>query len=257
MQKNLIFCRQIWYHQTMIFTDTGIILLRQDFRETDRIVSLYTLTHGRMNVRLPSVCRTAGKLKAFSEPFVCADYRIYLRRGGTIGTVTGGKVRSVFPRVRRDLKRMTLAFHFCELMQRLTPLHQPSEGKFNLLLDALQALETGPVTPAFQAAFTLRLMTLAGFGIDHPVLKITPQFWQQMHEAPFSSLQFSTPDELLSLSKCNNVCRRFLSQYLTYPLRTTEPLGLQEDWNLPTETDAFSKEEIPAAAAQEPQIIPA
>ena len=212
----------------MIFTDAGIILFRQEFRETDRIVSLYTREHGRLNARLPGVMRPAGKLKAVSEPFACADYRIYVRRGGVIGTITGGKMISVFPAIRQDLKRTALAFHFCELMMRLTPLHQPSKGKFDLLLSALSELEKGPVNPAFQAAFTLRLMEQAGYGLDHPVLKISPEFWQKMHEAPFTSLTFSDPEDLLSLSKCNSVCRRFLNQYLTYPLQTLQPFGLED-----------------------------
>lgn len=212
----------------MIFTDSGIILFRQDFREADRIVSLYTRTHGRLNVRLPGVVRPLGKLKALSEPFACADYRIYVRRGGVVGTVTGGKISHVFPHIRRNLKRTLLAMHFCELVQRLTPLHQPSEEKFELLLSALTELEYGEVNPAFAAAFTLRLMMLAGFGLDHPVLKISPEFWRRMHEDKLSSLVFTEPEDLLSLAKCNSVCRRFLNQYLTYPLNTLKNLGLDE-----------------------------
>ena len=71
-------------------------------------------------------------------------------------------------------------------------------------------------------------MALAGFGLDHPVLQISPSFWQQMHEDKFSNLIFTEPEDLLSLAKCNNVCRRFLNQYLTYPLNTLEPVGLKE-----------------------------
>ena len=213
----------------MIFTDKGIVLLRQAFRETDRVVALYTREHGRINVRIPGVQRPGGKLKALSEPFSCADMRIYVRRGGVMGTLTGGKLESVFPAVRADLKRLTMALHFCELLLRLTPLHQPSPGKFDLLLESLTELEKNGVNPAFQAAFTLRLMALAGFGLDHPVLQISPEFWQRMHEDKFSNLMFTEPEDLLSLAKCNNVCRRFLNQYLTYPLHTTENFLLQND----------------------------
>ena len=212
----------------MIFTDKGIILLRQPFRETDRVVSLYTREHGRVNARVPGVMRQSGKLKAISEPFVHGEVRIYVRRGGAMGTLTGGKIESVFPNIRMDLKRIRLALHFCELIFRMTPLHQPSEGKFDLLLQALSELDVAEPVPAFQAAFTLRLMTLAGFGLDHPVLKISPEFWRRIHEDKFSSLQFSEPEDLLSLAKCNNVCRRFLNQYLTYPLHTLQPFGLEE-----------------------------
>ncbi|WP_428049524.1 DNA repair protein RecO [Candidatus Avelusimicrobium fimicolum] len=226
----------------MIFTDSGIILFRQEFREADRMVSLYTREHGRLNARLPGVLRAAGKLKAVSEPFACADYRFYVRRGGTVATITGGKINTIFPHIRQDLKRTTLAMHFCELIQRLTPLHQPSEAKYELLLAALTELELGEINSAFAAAFTLRLMTLAGFGLERPVLKISAEFWRRMHEDELSSLVFSEPEDLLALSKCNSVCRRFLNQYLTFPLNTLKNFGLNEPAPLPEENQTEPEE---------------
>lgn len=226
----------------MIFTDSGIILFRQEFREADRMVSLYTREHGRLNARLPGVLRAAGKLKAVSEPFACADYRFYVRRGGTVATITGGKINTIFPHIRQDLKRTTLAMHFCELIQRLTPLHQPSEAKYELLLSALTELELGEINSAFAAAFTLRLMTLAGFGLERPVLKISAEFWRRMHEDELSSLVFSEPEDLLALSKCNSVCRRFLNQYLTFPLNTLKNFGLNEPSPLAEENQTEPEE---------------
>ena len=41
----------------MVFTDEGIVLFRQPFREADRVACLYTRRHGRVNVRFPSVAR--------------------------------------------------------------------------------------------------------------------------------------------------------------------------------------------------------
>ncbi len=217
----------------MIFTDSGVILYRQPFRESDRIVSVYTRAHGRLNARLPGVARTTGKLKALGEPLTLAEYRFYVKRGGVLATLTGGKIHSVFPSVRSDLKRTHLALHCCELLLRLTPLHQVSEAKFELITTALTELEYGEVTPAFSAAFTLRLMMLAGFGLDHPVLQIPPTFWQRMHEDKFSNLVFDDPQDLLYLAKCNSVVRRFLDRYLTYPLNTVKPLGLEDSFEVP------------------------
>ncbi len=214
----------------MIFTDSAVVLYRQPFRESDRIVSVYTRAHGRLNARLPGVARSSGKLKALGEPPTLAEMRFYVKRGGVLATVTGGKIHTVFPAVRRDLKRTHLALHACELFLRLTPLHQVSEAKFELLTTALTELEYGEVTPAFAAAFTLRLMTLAGFGLDHPVLQIFPAFWARMHEDKFSNLVFDDPQDLLYLAKCNSVVHRFLERYLTYPLNTAKPLGLEESF---------------------------
>lgn len=210
----------------MLFTDMGIVLFRQDFRETDCLLSLYTRQHGRMNLRLPGVKRAKSKLKAFTEPFVHAEYRIYRRSQSELGTVTGGKIQQVFPAVRSRLKRQTLALHCCELVLRLTPLRQPSEEKYLLLLQALTELELAAPTAAFAPAFTLRLMDAAGFGLDHPVLQIPPAFWARMHEEPFSRLAFTEPEDLVSLGKCHEICRRFLNQYLNYPLQTLKPFTL-------------------------------
>ena len=217
----------------MIFTDSAVVLYRQAFRESDCIVSVYTRTHGRLNARLPGVARSSGKLKALGEPLTLADLRFYVKRGGVLATVTGGKIHSVFPTVRGNLKRTHLALHSCELLLRLTPLHQPSGEKFELITTALTELEYGEPTPAFAAAFTLRLMRLAGFGLDHPVLQIPPEFWQRMHEDKFSNLVFEDPQDLLYLAKCNNVVRRFLDRYLPYPLNTLKPLGLEDNFEVP------------------------
>ncbi len=217
----------------MIFTDHGIVLFRQNFREADRLISLYTLQHGRINLRLPGVCRPTAKLKALSEPLCCACYRIYVRNGSVVGTVTGGKIEHIFPQIRHDLKRQALALHFCELMMRLTPTHQPSPQKYRLLLQALTELEYTPPCPAFAPAFTLRLMNAAGFGLDHPVLQISADFWKRMHEDNFSSLNFTSAEDLLSLAKCTNVCQRFLNRYLTAPLHTQQNFGLKNIDSLP------------------------
>jgi len=233
---------EICYIYYMIFTDSGIVLFRQDFREADRVIALYTLEHGRMNLRLPGVNRDKGKLKAFSEPFSCANYRIYVKKSHVMGTVTGGKLEHIFPAIRHDLKRQSLALHFCELMMRLTPMHQPSAEKYRLLLQALTELELSGANSAFATAFTLRLMKAAGFGIDHPVLQITPQFWEKMHFEAFSSLIFEEPDDMLSLAKCNEVCRRFLNQYLNFPLQTIKSFALPEE-----ELTPFSTQKQPSS----------
>ena len=59
------------------------------------------------------------------------------------------------------------------------------------------------------------------------MLQISPQFWARMHEDKFSNLVFEDPQDLLYLAKCNNVVRRFLDRYLTYPLNTLKPMGLE------------------------------
>jgi len=203
----------------MILCDCAVVLARKDFREADRAVSVYTKNHGRLNLRFPGVNRPKGKLKAFSEPFVWADYRIYLRSPSALGCAAGGKIFSVFPAIRADLKKTRLALHFCELMFRMTPDSQPNEGKYNLLVEALNRLEVSPPSDGLRAAYALRLMQLAGLGLaGRPVLGASREFWEKIHEAPLSEVE---PDGT-NVEKAGRVVNRFIAGYFDKPLKTAD-----------------------------------
>ncbi len=209
----------------MEFTDNIIVLLRQHFRESDRITSVYSLEHGRINLRFPGVNKSASRLKAISEPFSCSCARIYIKTNASIGCVTGGKLITVYPSLRADYKKTELALHFCDLMYRLTPEEQPNPDKFSLLHSSLMQLDKYEPNYAFAPAFLLRLMQLGGFGLlEKPVLDIPQDFWQKMHTAPLNELAPQNEEELVNINKSRYVCQRFLNRYLNYPLRTIEQL---------------------------------
>lgn len=211
----------------MNFTDRVIILLRQNFRETDRMVCVYSLEHGRMALRFPGVNKYDSKLKAISEPFAKSCTRIYIRKNASIGCVTGGKLETIYPNIRKSFDKTQMAIYFCELFYRLTPDYNPNPDKFFFLEDSLKALETADLNPGIAPAFLLRLMQLSGFGLeDMPILDIDPQFWHNMHTAPLSCLTFLTQEELTYLNKSRYVCKRFLNKYLNYPLHTISQLDL-------------------------------
>ena len=206
----------------MIFTDMGIVLLRVNTLENDRTVCLYTKTHGRLVVRFRGVNRPAGKMKALSEPLTCSDFRIHWKPGAQTGMGAGGKMHSVYPGIRTDFTKLSLALHFCELVYRLTPLSQPNVGKYDLLASSLAHLNRCSAPNAMRQAFLLRLMALAGFGLEDPVLGIDKNFWNKLHFADFGDLDFSTEEELEYLSRTDTVVRRFLAAQFKYPLNTLE-----------------------------------
>src|SRR5262249_49784961 len=55
----------------------------------------------------------------------------------------------------------------CEIVHRLTPEEQPSPEKYNLLAQALAAMETARHFGVLRLAFAVRFLSLAGFGLDH------------------------------------------------------------------------------------------
>lgn len=211
----------------MYFNDNIIVLLRRHFRERDRMVSAYSLNHGRIVLRFPGVNKEASKLKAFSEPFVNSEVRIYFRTNASIGCATGGEITTVYPNLRKNVRKTNLALHFCELMHRLTPEQSPNPNKFYLLEKSLSELENFKFNEAAAPAFLLRLMQLSGYGVaEKPLLNIPSEFWVTLHKEDLHNLNFNTAEEIIYLNKARYVCRRFLNKYLTYPLNTINELDL-------------------------------
>ncbi|MFA5161232.1 MAG: DNA repair protein RecO [Elusimicrobiales bacterium] len=200
----------------MILTDTAITLLRVNTRENDRAACVYTRTRGKLVLHFRGVNRHQGKLKAFAEPLSCAEHRYSFRPGALTGTAAGGKLITVFPGIRRDYSKLVLALHFCELLHQMTPASQPNPLKYDLLESALRHLDSAAAPGAMRHAFTLRLMALAGFGLDRPVLGIDREFWRKLHHADFCDLECGD-DELEYLPRTETVLRRFFASQLNRP----------------------------------------
>src|SRR5262249_41201011 len=133
----------------------------------DKIVGLFTNTHGRLTARATSAARSDAKFAALTEPFVECEAAVYLRPGEVWGKLVGGQLHRSFPNLRTDLTRSTVAAWVCELVHRMTPEEQPSPDKFDLLVETLEALETATHVPLIRLAFAVRLLRLAGFGLDN------------------------------------------------------------------------------------------
>jgi recombinational DNA repair protein (RecF pathway) len=111
-------------------------------------------------------------------------FRLWRTEDAVGARVTGGGVEKAFPRLRSDWRRMAAAQSLCEWTERLTPLLQPAPEKYDLLLDALAALETSD-PPTVRAEFMVQFLVLAGY---NPYRDI-PALSNGKNHAPFSLLE--------------------------------------------------------------------
>src|SRR5437870_3405769 len=104
----------------MILNVPGVVLSRRDTGEADRLAVLFTETLGKITVRFTGVNKSAGKLKALSEPLVWGEYRLYLSPRSEFGKVIGGRIIDSFPLLRDDWRKTVTALSCCELLSSLT-----------------------------------------------------------------------------------------------------------------------------------------
>ena len=139
----------------------AIVLRHRRLGDADRIVTLITPLRGKLDVVVKGALRVRSKLAGHLEPLTHLD--VVLAHGRSMDIVTQAQTREPFGRIRNDLERLADAMYFLELVDRLTVEHAEAGGVFELLLDALLALDRGDGANFVARTFELRLLEIVGF----------------------------------------------------------------------------------------------
>ena len=145
-----------------VYRSKGIVLRSIRYGEADRILDLYTQDAGLVSAIAKGIRRTKSRFGARLEPLSCVDYMAY--HGRTLDTVTQAEVLRSFHTVRENLARFEAAAGMVRSVRALSGGGEADRRVFNLLynaLDALEAREEG--YEAVEAAFGLKLSILAGY----------------------------------------------------------------------------------------------
>ena len=141
--------------------DQGLVLAAKDAAETDRIVTVLTLGHGK----IPILAKGARRLTHSSGAILDLLNRvevIYYERGG-LQLLREASLLYGFPGLRRDPDRLETALRGAALVAKLLPERQANAVAFKLLLQYLAGLEQGISPKVLGLSFHLKILGAAGF----------------------------------------------------------------------------------------------
>lgn len=141
----------------------GIILKRTNFEESDRILTIYTKHFGKISVLAKGIRKPTSKKSPSLELFNWV--KILVNRGRNLDLVSESETVRAFRFLKKDLKKVGLAFHFCELVERLTAENVKNRQIFNLLAGSLMGLEKADSDRLNQATrnFEQKILEESGF----------------------------------------------------------------------------------------------
>ncbi|MEN3010933.1 MAG: DNA repair protein RecO [Candidatus Bipolaricaulaceae bacterium] len=147
---------------TQLVRDEGVVLGRQDYMETDVLVTLFTRGHGKLRLVAKRARRISGESGAYLDLTNRVAVIYYSRRGLPL-LKEASLVRS-FPQIRADLTRAEAALQGLALAGEILPEQQPQPEAYRLLLSVLQALEGGGAARRILLSFGLHLVETLGYG---------------------------------------------------------------------------------------------
>lgn len=140
----------------------GIVLNEIRFKETSKILNIYTKKFGRINVMARGAYRPKSKLIAHTQPFSYNEYQLY--KGRNFYYINEGAVIESFYSIREKMERVIYGFYILELVNKSTPEEEKNEVLFLLLekgLRVLSQLDDGFLK--FIIAFELKYMSFLGY----------------------------------------------------------------------------------------------
>lgn len=154
------------------FKTEGIVVKRRNFNEADRILTIFTKNKGKVTVKAKGVRRIASKRSPHTELLNYGVFNLYQAGGeSSMPILTEVETIENYSDLKKDLKRIGLAYHFCELIDSLCAENQENEEIFILLNQALKKISDDNRLDLISYRFELKLLKLLGFYRETAILQ--------------------------------------------------------------------------------------
>jgi DNA repair protein RecO (recombination protein O) len=166
------------------FRTEAIILRRRDFGEADRLLTVLTPTHGKVDVIAKGARKPASARTGHVELFTRAD--MLISRGRELDILTQVEMIEPFLPLREDLQRGAYASYVAELLDRFTAAaHEEDDATlFELLDDTFERLSNDDDPRLAVRYYEVHLLDQTGFRpelnecvISHEDIKPEDQFF--------------------------------------------------------------------------------
>ena len=145
----------------MLYHVDGIVLRTMDFKESDKIVTLFTRDQGKVAFVAKGVRKVKSKYGAACQLFTHGEFSFYMNQ--QLGTLRHAEITHSFHELRADLDRAAYAAYLNELIDWMTPEKTPDEALFESYVRALDAIESGLHAAIVLHIFELKMLQETGY----------------------------------------------------------------------------------------------
>ncbi len=139
----------------------ALVLRRFPIRETSLIAVFFSPTHGKFHGILKGIRRDPRKFASSVDLFTVNEVVFYPSRHSSLHLISQCTLlRSALPETSKE--GFTVASRLMELIDRISPVHQPNPDLYRLALETLRLVPAlGP--SRLIRAFEIKLLNLSGF----------------------------------------------------------------------------------------------
>lgn len=147
---------------------TPAIVLKSDkYRETSKIVTLFTRIHGKIRCIAKGVRMTNTKWGGCLQSLAYLNVFFYYKENRTLYLLSNAEYIETYKNLQSDNDKLRIAYHIAELLNGTTLEHHDNYQIFELIVESFRCLDNATknyVNVLFK--FEIELAGLLGFAID-------------------------------------------------------------------------------------------
>jgi DNA repair protein RecO (recombination protein O) len=150
----------------VIVKTDAVVLHTRRFRESSKIVTLYTREHGKMSVVARGVLQPKSKYGSAIQPMAFLSVLVYRKEGRELQNLSNAETVERFGVLTSSLEKMTTAMGIIEIVDAAMHDEDRNEELFNTLVAALRALnDPAAAETSVHLWFLIRLATILGYAL--------------------------------------------------------------------------------------------
>lgn len=155
------------------YSGQAVVLARRNFGEADRIIAVFSDDHGKISLLAKGIRKPKSRKRGHLEVFSLIRFQAV--KTNSIDLITEVETINAFEGVRKDLKKISVAYFLVEAVGKITHDGQPHRNIFELLVKYLTLLKNSDNLKSLRLDFVRELLTTTGFWpigkkIDNPDL---------------------------------------------------------------------------------------
>jgi len=147
--------------QNRQYSTEGIVLSQMNYGEADRIVTLITKDYGKVRV----ICKGIRKMKSRKRGHIDVFNRLKFSasKSHDLDILTEAELIEAHSELKLDLRKVSVAYYFVEIIAKLTQLEEKHEMLYYFLAEKLHELELSRSLKTFRLNAAKELLQKIGF----------------------------------------------------------------------------------------------
>ncbi|WP_430534289.1 DNA repair protein RecO [Listeria rocourtiae] len=138
----------------------GIVIRTTNYRESDKIVVIYSREYGKIGLVARGAKKTKSRLAAVTQLFTNGVFTFYPNRG--LGTLQQGEAIASFSSIQTDIFLTAYATYACELLDKATEEQQANGPLYNLFYQIIHHIDEGYDPQVLTQIFEMKMLSVLG-----------------------------------------------------------------------------------------------